>query len=67
MTYEYDDCMILLDDVTNGESDTYFYYNEKKNDCLVLTVNNRSNRIADMTYYTDYKKVTEKLSGLSDD
>ncbi|SER05956.1 hypothetical protein SAMN02910369_02970 [Lachnospiraceae bacterium NE2001] len=66
MTYQYDDSMILINDVMDGESDTYFYYNKKNNDCLVLTVNNRSNRIADMTYYTDFKKVTEKLSGLDD-
>ncbi len=67
MTYKYDDSMIVINDIMDGESDTYYYYNKKNNDCLVLVVNNRSNRIADMTYYTDYKKMTEQLSGLDDE
>ena len=67
MTYKYDDSMIVINDIMDGESDTYYYYNKKNNDCLVLVVNNRSNRIADMTYYTDYRKMTEQLSGLDDE
>ena len=59
--------MIVINDIMDGESDTYYYYNKKNNDCLVLVVNNRSNRIADMTYYTNYRKMTEQLSTTDDE
>lgn len=65
-TYQYDDSMIVINDVMNGQSDTYYYYNKKNNDCLVLSINNKTNRVVNMIYYTNLKKATETLSGLGD-
>lgn len=62
MTYQYDDSMIVMNDLLGGNSSTYFYYNKKNKDCLVLTVSDKTNRIVSMTYYTNFKKATETLS-----
>lgn len=61
MSYEYEMSMIIGNDLMGGSSDSYYYYNTKKNDCFVLTVNGNSNRIVNMTYFTDFKKMTERL------
>lgn len=62
MNYQYDDSMVVITDDVSPVSDNYIYYNKKANDCLVLAVNKQSNRIVDMTYYTDFAKITEQLS-----
>ena len=62
MTYQYDDCIAILNDLMGGSSDTYFYYNKKNNDCFVLTINKNSARVVNMTYYNDFKKVTSTLT-----
>ena len=61
MTYQYDDAFVFSGDLTGGSSDTYYYYNKKNNDCLVLTINKNSARVANMTYFTDFKKATATL------
>ena len=61
MTYPYDDFLSVLNDMAEGKTTTYFYYNQKRNDCLALTINDTTNRIVGMTYFTDYQKVTETL------
>ena len=61
MSYKYDDCIVVANDFIEGNSDTYYYFNEKNNDVLILTVNKNSARVVNMTYFTDYKKMTEKL------
>ena len=66
MTFEADGAMSILSDMTGGKSDAYYYYNEKNNDCLVVIVSKESNRVVDMTYYYDYKKVTENLGSISE-
>ena len=65
-TYVYDDSMVVLNDLLGGKSKTYFYYNKKNNDSLVLTISDRTNRVVAMTYFTDYKKATSQLSSISD-
>ena len=37
-----------------------------RNDCLALTVSDATNRVVNMTYYTNYKKITENLSTSSE-
>ena len=66
MTFKADGAMSILSDLTGGKSDVYYYYNETDNDCLVLVINKESNRVVDMTYYYDYKKVTESLGNTSE-
>ena len=67
ITYDYDNTFVLLNDLMGGKSTTYFYYNKKKNDCLVLTVSDSTNRVVGMTYFTNYSKMSENLSGLDDE
>ena len=62
MTYQYDDCIVVLNDLMGGNSDTYFYYNKKNNDVFVLTINKNSARVVNMTYFTDYKRIVETLT-----
>ena len=42
-----------------GSSSAHYYYNKKNNDCLVMTVNKRSNRIVSLTYYSDFDAVAQ--------
>ena len=59
--------LVVLADMTGGHSDAYYYFNKEKNDCLVLNVNKENNRVVNMTYYTDYKKVTETLGKVDEE
>ena len=67
MTYMYDDTMVILNDLLGGKSTTYFYYNKKNNDCFAVTVNDGSNRVVLLTYFTDYKKISANLTSTSDE
>ena len=40
---------------------SYLYYNSVKNDCMLITVNNTSHRIASMTYFSDYRLIAHLL------
>ena len=66
MTYTYDDSMVVLNDLMGGNSTTYFYYNNKDKDGLVLTISEKSGRVVSMTYYTDFKKATANLESTDD-
>lgn len=66
MTYQYDDSFQVLTDFMKDKSESHFYYNEKNNDCLVLTVSKNTNRVVSMVYYTNYQKMTENLSALDE-
>ncbi|MCR5212975.1 MAG: hypothetical protein K6E10_01035 [Eubacterium sp.] len=61
MTYVFEDEFIVLDDALYGQSDTTYYYNEKNNDCFALTFNKNTARVVCMTYYTNYKRITETV------
>lgn len=62
MEFEFDNFHSVLNDMVEGKTTTYYYYNLAKNDCLALTINDTSNRIVGMTYFTDYKRIIENLS-----
>ncbi|MBO5424879.1 MAG: hypothetical protein J6A25_05135 [Lachnospiraceae bacterium] len=64
MSYNFDDCMCVLNDMAGGNSTAYYYYNESENDCFVLIVNEQSNRVVAMTYFNNYSKITETLESL---
>lgn len=61
MTYPFEDFFSVINDMAEGKTTTYFYYNKKQNDCIALTINDTTNRIVGMTYFTDYEKVIETL------
>ena len=61
-TYDFDDSFGVLNDEGVGQSTAVHYYNEKKNDCLIVIYNDTSNRVVALTYYNDYRKATEQLS-----
>ena len=54
MMYGYDGSMREVSDFSGGASDSHYYYNNKRNDCLVLTVNRNSNRVVSVTFYNNY-------------
>ena len=60
-TYSYEDYAQAIDTRLDG-SKTYYYYNSKNNDCLVLSVSSISNRITEITYYSDYSKIKNLFS-----
>jgi len=66
ITFEYDEYFSVLNDMAGGNSTALFYYNTAKNDCLVITVNDKSARVVAMTYFNDYKLISKNLSGLDD-
>lgn len=61
MTYSFEDFFSVINDMAEGKTTTYFYYNKKQNDCIALTINDTTNRIVGMTYFTDYQKIIQTL------
>lgn len=66
MTYQYDDSFNVLNDMIGGKSTATFYFNRAKNDCLVIIINDKSARVVAMTYFNDYKLISENLSGIDE-
>lgn len=64
LSFDYDDSMIVLDDLMAGNSSTVYYYNVQKNNCVALITNGNTNRIVAITYFSDYAKVTETLDSI---
>ena len=62
-TYPYENFTSILDTMS-GKATIYIYYNTSRNDCIFFKINNTTNRIESMTYYYDYKEVTEELSSI---
>lgn len=60
-TYPFDSFISIMDTINGGRSTLYIYYSNSRNDCIFFRINNTTNRIESMTYYSDYKKVTETL------
>ena len=52
--------------MVGGQSTAWFYYNSANNDCMVIIVNDNSARVVAMTYFNDYKLISENLSGIDD-
>lgn len=64
LRFEYDDSFNVLNDMAGGQSTANFYFNTMNNDCLVVIVNDKSARVVAITYFNDYKLISENLSGL---
>ena len=61
-TYDYEGYTQSLGGISGRSSKTYYYYNTTKNDCLAVSVNNVTNRISEVTYYSDYSKIKSLLN-----
>ncbi len=66
IAYDYDNYFNVLNDMVGGNSTAWFYYNTARNDCIVVFVNDKSARVVAMTYFNDYKLISENLSGIDD-
>lgn len=66
ITFEYDKDYNIINDIAEGNSCADYFYNKKTNECLVVTVSDKSNRIVAITYYNDAKLILEGLSGVDD-
>lgn len=65
LAYDYEGTFEVLNDyMDQGVSKGVFYYNEAKNDCLIIVYNDATGLVVALTYYSDYKKMTEELSGV---
>ena len=62
MTYKYESSFVVLNDMLEGNSNTYYYYDSAKNTCFVLAINSKSNRVAYMAFYTDFRAISKDLS-----
>ena len=60
-TYPFDSFISIVDTINGGRSTLYIYYNNSRNDCIFFKINSSTNSIESMTYYSDFRKVTEKL------
>ncbi|GEM_PF-2619946 len=62
MTFKSDGVFVVANDLMGGSSTSYFYYDAARKNCFVVTVNGQSNRVANMSYFTDFDTVTRRLS-----
>ena len=60
-SYPFENFTSVLNDMAEGKTTTYFYYNTQQNDCVALAINDTTNRIVAMTYFYDYDKIVETL------
>ena len=67
MTYKYDSSFVVLNDMAKGTSKDYFYYRKKEGDCLVLTVNDNSNRVVCLAYYNNYRLISKDLGPVDEE
>ncbi len=67
LNYNYTNSFNVINDMMSGKSTTDYYYNVDKNDCFIAIVNDDSGRVVSMSYYNDFKMISENLSGLDDD
>lgn len=64
ITFEYDKSFEVLNDMYGGSSTATFFYNHGTDECLVVVINDTSNRVVALTYYKDGKTATECLRSL---
>lgn len=64
VTFPYDEDYQVINDMMGGDSEADYLVNYATNECLVLTVSDKSNRIVAITYYNDAATVLETLEGL---
>lgn len=59
--YNFDSFHSVLNDMARGKTTTYYYYNKQQNDCVAVTINDTTNRVVGLTYFSDYKRIVETL------
>lgn len=64
MTYQYDEACFVINDMAAGYSTATFYYNRVSGDCFAVIINDTSKKVAAITYFNDYRKALENLSGI---
>ena len=62
ITYKYEKVFVVMNDLTGGSSESRYFYNTNDNTCLVITLNNKTNRVVYMTYFTDFALISKDLS-----
>lgn len=60
-TYPFVSFLSILNDMAEGKTTTYFYYRDKENDCMAITVNDTTNRVTGITYFNDFKLVMQTI------
>ncbi|MBO5610096.1 MAG: hypothetical protein J5929_07000 [Eubacterium sp.] len=63
ITFKYEDEMMVLNDLFEGNTEARFFRNFTTNECLVVVLSKQTNRVIGVTYYNNMKQMTEKLSG----
>ena len=53
--------LLDIQSIYGTKSNVFFYHNSQNNDCLVVMVNQTSNRVVSVSYFNDYEKVSESL------
>lgn len=61
ITFNYDESTQSLQSLYGNKSNIYFYHNTTNNDCVVVMVNETSNRVVSVSYFNDFDKVSETL------
>lgn len=64
ITFKYETYFQVLNDMAGGNSEADYFVNFTTNECIVVTVSDRTNRIVALTYYNDAATVLETLEGL---
>lgn len=62
ITFPYDTSFEILGDIAQSAATATFYQNTDSNECLVIVSNNTSGRVVALTYYSNAKKATERLT-----
>ena len=61
MTYKYTASMQIVKGMYGNNHSATMYYNIDNNDCLIITVNSKTNRVSGVTYYEDLRMIAQKL------
>jgi hypothetical protein len=61
ITFNYDESTQSLQSLYGNKTNIYFYHNTTNNDCVVVMVNETSNRVVSVSYFNDFDKVSETL------
>jgi len=62
MTFKSDYTFNVINDMMGGSSQSYYFCDTAKNQCLVLTISDKTHRVVYMTFYTDLKLISKDLS-----
>ena len=62
MTFKSDYVFSVMNDMMGGSSQSYYYCDRAKNQCLVLTISDKTHRVVYMTFFTDLALISRELS-----